>query len=163
MNKFAKPTLLLIALNASLSLAAVYVGIIKPTSGLPVEEVNMTVSTDDISGNPVISERISVDYSFLNEKALFHESRQKIEMEEVTEPKRAETRKVPISDFILQGIVFTDDAKSVVYLINKRSSEEFNLRVNDQVDGWQVTEIYRNYINLDNGGQLAQLNLLNEQ
>ena len=78
MNKFAKPILILIALNASLSLAAVYVGIIKPTSGLPVAQENMAVPTDDISDNPVISKRISVDYSFLNEKALFHESRQKI-------------------------------------------------------------------------------------
>ncbi len=130
-----------------------------------LSDINFTPSELNENNGFIEDEAVdehAVDYEMIVAKALFHQTRKRIEKKPLPKARVVEVRSVPISDFLLKGIVFAEDGKSVAYLINQRSEQEYGLRVDETVEGWKIRKIDRNYINLENGGQLATLNLINE-
>jgi hypothetical protein len=99
------------------------------------------------------------DFSILHSKAIFHKTRRNIEIKKAV-IKQQVIRTVPLNNFLLKGVIFKKNGKSVIYVRNKNTQKNLKLMLGDNFEGWEVKEIFKTYIKLEKGGQLSKLDLL---
>ena len=149
---------ILIALNGFLFLFLLFLffsderEVLAVSHVIPSEFKSLNNRNKNTSSNPA-------DFSILHSKAIFHKTRRNIEIKK-TVIKQQVIKTVLLNNFLLKGVIFKKNGKSVIYIRNKNTQKNLKLMLGDSFEGWEVKEIFKTYINLEKGGQLSKLDLL---
>ncbi len=162
MIKLSRPVLTLLSFNAIILSVALYFLLFLDVSA-ETDANKPPLVEQSVNVNAPI-ERPEVNYTLLLDRALFHETRKKIEVPVEAPPpplpEREERRAVPSSSFKLLGVVFHEDGSSVAYIKNTSANKDLNLTVNEEFEGWKILAINKNSIIISRGGQQSTLHLI---
>lgn len=168
--RLSKTSIILLAVNLFFILMIIYFLILSDKKALPDSSYIDYTSIENTSLYET-SVSIEVNFNALLENAIFHKTRKKF-IDQRAERRRAQQRErqqqqeqerriqTQANLFNLKGIVFDQNGDSIVLLDLGNNEKEHRVKLNQQVEGWTVKEIFKNSIIIERGGQQKVLNLI---
>lgn len=96
----------------------------------------------------------------LEQRPLFHQSRNQYVIKKAPAVRQAPVKQNPLSTYDLKGIIYSGRGNSMVFLLHKRDKKSYKLRVGDSFEGWTVKTIEKTAVEFSKGSETGYLNLI---